>query len=56
MWTVKNWNLKATEPNGSLPGIPTMFAFMKAELRAVENNWDAWSTIHMYTAVANKAH
>lgn len=37
MWRVKNQNLKATDPNDSLSGIPTMFAFMEAELHAVES-------------------
>lgn len=38
MWTVKKQNLKATDPNDSLSGIPTMFAFMEAKLHAVESN------------------
>lgn len=38
MWRVKNRNVKATDPNDSLPGIPTLFAFMEAELHALENN------------------
>ena len=34
----KEQNLKATDPNDSLSGIPTMFAFIEVELHAVESN------------------
>lgn len=56
MWTLKNQNLKATDPNGRLPGTPTTFAFTEDRVHAVQNYKDASSTAHMYIVAARRGH